>query len=136
MRTIFLFLAWLLAVIGMVISLYFGEVLGLKPCPLCWYQRIALYPLAIFLGMALYKKDENFIPYGITLASLGLLVAIYHVLVQIFPFLDLETICGRGNDCSAPIFNLFGFLTLPILSAIGFFLIVIFLSLTKRKVIT
>lgn len=128
-----LFLAWLIALSGALISLYFGEILGIKPCPLCWYQRIALFPLAILLGMAVYKKDESIIPYGLTLATIGFIVAAYQALSQRFPFLDLEAICGKADDCASPIFTLFGFITMPILSATGFFLIILFLCFAKRK---
>lgn len=133
MSLFFLFLSWLVALSGFVISFYFGEIVGLKPCPLCWYQRIALFPLALFLGMAVYKKDENFIPYGITLATIGLIVACYQALTQVFPFLDLGAICGKADDCASPVFTLFGFLTLPILSAMGFLLIILFLTAARRK---
>lgn len=133
MRISLLFFAWLIVLAGVFTSLYFGEILKFKPCPLCWYQRIALFPLAIILGIAVYKNDLGIVPYGITLASIGFIVALYQVLSQMFPFLDLDGICGPSDDCGAPIFTLFGFMTLPMLSAIGFFLIFIFLSFAKQK---
>ena len=41
-----LWLAFAVALTATAGSLYFSEVAGLEPCTLCWYQRIAMYPLA------------------------------------------------------------------------------------------
>ena len=40
-----LWLAFLVALTATVGSLYFSEVARFTPCVLCWYQRIAMYPL-------------------------------------------------------------------------------------------
>ena len=45
-----LFLAWLLALGASLAVLFIGEVLGQMPCTLCWYQRIAMFPLVPILG--------------------------------------------------------------------------------------
>ncbi len=37
--------AWIVALVAMAGSLFFSEVMELPPCVLCWYQRIAMYPL-------------------------------------------------------------------------------------------
>ena len=52
-----LFTAWAVSVIAMFGSLYFSEIRQYEPCELCWYQRIAMYPLVIVLGIAYIKKD-------------------------------------------------------------------------------
>ncbi len=46
-----LYLAWFVAVLATVGSLFFSEVMKLPPCVLCWYQRIAMYPLTIILAV-------------------------------------------------------------------------------------
>ena len=48
-----LFLAWLLALVATAGALFLGEVMGKTPCVLCWYQRIAMFPLVLVLGMGL-----------------------------------------------------------------------------------
>ena len=43
---------WMAAVVALTAmagSLYFSEVAHLEPCVLCWYQRIAMYALAVIL---------------------------------------------------------------------------------------
>ena len=42
--------AWIVALVTTAGSLYYSEHLGFVPCELCWYQRIAMYPLAVILG--------------------------------------------------------------------------------------
>ena len=49
-------LAALITTTSMLGSLYFSEIVNYKPCRLCWYQRAAMYPLAIFLIVAVFKK--------------------------------------------------------------------------------
>ncbi|HEY7762066.1 MAG TPA: disulfide bond formation protein B, partial [Actinomycetota bacterium] len=41
-----LWLAFLVALTATLGSLYLSEVAHFVPCELCWYQRIAMYPLA------------------------------------------------------------------------------------------
>ena len=40
------FAAWVIAASAMLGALFFGEVMQLPPCLLCWYQRIFMFPLA------------------------------------------------------------------------------------------
>ena len=56
-RSTRLYLAWVVALVATLGSLYLSEVLGYRPCKLCWYQRIAMYPLALMLGIAAFRDD-------------------------------------------------------------------------------
>lgn len=47
-----LYLAWVVALAATLGSLSFSEGRGFVPCVLCWFQRVALYPLALLLGIA------------------------------------------------------------------------------------
>jgi hypothetical protein len=40
-------------------SLYYSEVAGYPPCTLCWYQRIAIYPQVVVLGVAALRRDRR-----------------------------------------------------------------------------
>jgi disulfide bond formation protein DsbB len=40
-------------------ALFIGEVMGMTPCQLCWYQRILMFPLAVILGMAAFGNDRR-----------------------------------------------------------------------------
>ena len=45
-------LALCVALVATAGSLYFSEVAHFVPCKLCWYQRIAMYPLVPILAIA------------------------------------------------------------------------------------
>ena len=114
-----LWLAWLVAATAMAGSLYFSEVAGLTPCALCWYQRIAMYPLAIILLVAAVRRDWAVRPYATVLAGIGALVAAYHVLLQRIPGLPSGS-CSLEAPCSAIDLERFGFITIPVMALVGF----------------
>lgn len=112
-------LAAVVATTAMGGSLYFSEVLGYVPCTLCWYQRIAMYPLAPILGLAALRRDLSVRTYGWVLAGSGALIALYHYAVQWMP--DLEaTSCAADNPCSAVWVREFGFVSIPFMALAGF----------------
>lgn len=128
-----LFMAWLLAAIGTLGSLFFSEVLEFAPCVLCWYQRIFLYPLAITLAIGLFPLDRGAIKYSLPLALAGWLVALYHNLLYhgVIPE-DLQP-CQQGVSCTETYIELFGFLTIPMLSLISFTAIIALLVALMRR---
>lgn len=124
-----LYLAWLIAVIATIGSLYLSEVRHFVPCTFCWYQRILMYPLVIILGIASFRNDKNALPYALPLSILGIGVATYHVLEQNIPNFGAPALCSAGVPCTAKYINWFGFVSIPVLSLIAFVLITALLSL-------
>jgi hypothetical protein len=114
-----LWLAWLVAAAAMAGSLYFSEVAGFIPCALCWYQRIAMYPMAVLLLVAAWRGDRAIRPYGATLALIGAAISAYHVLVQRLPGLPSGS-CSVEAPCTAIYVERFGFVTIPVMALIGF----------------
>jgi disulfide bond formation protein DsbB len=104
-------------------SLYFSEVAHFPPCKLCWYQRIAMYPLVPILALAALKKDYRIAPYVALVAGLGSAISIYHVLIERFPALDAGS-CDPTNPCTVIWVNRFGYLTIPTMALSGFWAIV------------
>ena len=76
-----LFAAWMIALLATAGSLFFSYVMEFAPCVLCWYQRICLFPLVVILARGLLPFDRGAVRYGLPLAILGWLVAVYHSLV-------------------------------------------------------
>jgi disulfide bond formation protein DsbB len=115
-----LFAAWVVVTIAMLTSLFFSEIMDVPVCVLCWYQRIALYPLVLILAMGLFPFDAAVARYGIALAGTGWLLALYHVLLVagIIPE-DLQP-CVSGIPCSETHIALLGFLNIPTLSLLTF----------------
>lgn len=131
----FMLAAWLVALLSTASALFLGEVMGVQPCVLCWYQRIVMFPLVLILGLALMRSDHHIPLYGALLSVVGQLIAGYHTLLYwdwIPP--DLQP-CGQGPSCKQQVLNLFGFLDLPMLSFLAFTLITILLifSLNSSK---
>ncbi len=131
-RAYALYLAWLIALSGLLVSLYFGEVLHMEPCRLCWYQRIALFPLVLFLGIAAYKDDRQLGLYCLPLVLIGALFAFYQEITTHFPAFHSHLLCEHPDYCTIPIFSLFGFLSFPLLSALGFVAIGVLLVVGKK----
>lgn len=115
-------LAALVALIAATGSLYFSEVVGFTPCLLCWYQRIAMYPLVPILGVAALSRDRRVGRYALPLSIAGLLVAAYHVTIQLRPSLDVVT-CSAEAPCTSRYLAVFGFISIPVMASAAFLLI-------------
>ena len=50
--------AFVIALAATLGALFIGEVLGQMPCTLCWYQRIAMFPLVPILGLSIWRGDR------------------------------------------------------------------------------
>jgi disulfide bond formation protein DsbB len=119
-------LAAVVAATSMFGSLFFSEVLGYPPCTLCWYQRIAMYPLAPILGIAAVRGDLGIRPYAWVLAISGAVISLYHYVIQWVPDLD-ATSCAVDNPCTAVFVREFGFVSIPFMALCGFFAIIVLL---------
>jgi disulfide bond formation protein DsbB len=124
-----LVLGFLVAAISVSGSLYFSEAAHFTPCKLCWYQRIAMYPLVPLLGLAAWRRDDGIRPYAATLAALGGVVSTYHVLLERFPSLESGA-CDVANPCTIIWVRRFGYLTIPTM-ALSAFALVVTLMLTR-----
>jgi disulfide bond formation protein DsbB len=124
-------LAWLVATIAMVGSLYMSEVRHFQPCVLCWYQRIAMYPLVIVLGVAAIRRDYAVRWYALPLALTGLAVGIYHYQLERFP--EQEAIaCSSSVPCTTIWFEQLGYITIPMMAMSAFALIAVIVTLGGR----
>jgi disulfide bond formation protein DsbB len=128
-------LAWvaLVAAVAMAGSLYLSEGGHLVPCRLCWYQRSMMYPLAIILVIAAFRRDWNIRPYAVTLALIGAVVSTYHVLVEWYPSLESTTSCDPLNPCSAlPLPRYAGYVSIPTMAGSAFLFIAAVLLFARR----
>ena len=115
-------------------SLYLSEVAHFTPCRLCWYQRIAMYPLVPVLGLAALRRDRWIWPYGLLVAGIGGCISVYHVLVERFPATFETSVCDVTNPCSIKWVERLGYLTIPTMALSGFALIVV-LMLVERSAV-
>jgi disulfide bond formation protein DsbB len=127
------FLAWLTATAGTLGALFFGEVMQLPPCVLCWYQRIAMFPLVLILPAGLFPFDRRVVRYSLPLALAGLGFAVFHLLLVAGLIPEGIKPCTQGVPCSQTVAVWFGFVTIPLLSAVAFSLIAAFLIVAHRQ---
>jgi disulfide bond formation protein DsbB len=110
--------ALLFAVTATAGSLYFSEIVGFA-CLLCWYQRIAMYPLVFVLGTGAIIDDRGAWRYALPLAWVGAVISAYHVLIQLRPALDVVT-CTAEAPCTLRYLAVFGFVSIPFMAGAGF----------------
>jgi disulfide bond formation protein DsbB len=119
------------AVVAMGGSLWFSEGADFPPCDLCWYQRIALYPLAILLPMAAIRGDRSIRPYALALAGLGTAVSLWHNAIETYPSLEGTSSCDPSNPCTLRWVEGLGFWTIPRLALMAFVLVMVALAMDR-----
>ena len=115
-------LAWAVALTCTLGSLYLSEVAKFPPCILCWYQRIAMYPLVVILAVAALRRDRAVKWYVVPMALIGIGISIYHYLIERFPD-SVSFSCSADVPCSTVWVWKFHFLSIPAMAGLGFALI-------------
>jgi len=129
----FLKFNFLAALAGTFGSLFFSEVMHFPPCTLCWYQRIFLYPLVFIFGVAIWKQDGEYKKYALPIAIAGLATSIYHNLLYYGFISEALAPCTQDVSCSSKQLELLGFITIPLLSMVGFLIIVALIGMDSKK---
>jgi disulfide bond formation protein DsbB len=114
---------FVVAAAAMASSLYYSQVVGFIPCELCWFQRIAMYPLAVLLAVTLVSRSRLDARYVATLALIGLPISIYHYQLQLLP--EQNTVCSGIVACTDKNVDQFGFVTIPFMAGCGFLTILV-----------
>lgn len=127
------YLAWIIALVGAVGSLFFSEVMDLPPCALCWYQRIALYPLVLIIGTGIIMRDRRMKIYALPFAVIGLAISIYHNLLYYGLIPEGITPCTEGVPCNAVQIEWLGFITIPLMGLGAFVALTLCLLFYKPK---
>jgi disulfide bond formation protein DsbB len=125
-------LAWAVATTCTLGSLYLSEVAKFPPCILCWYQRIAMYPLVVILAVAALRRDRQVSWYVVPIAVLGMGISIYHYLIERFPD-SVSFSCSADVPCSTVWVWKFHFLSIPAMAGIGFALIITLVLLGRSS---
>jgi len=125
--------AWVIAVLSVAGSLFFSEAMQLPPCILCWYQRIAMYPLVLIIGVGIILNDSRMKTYALPFVLTGLAISIYHNLLYYGVIPESITPCTEGVPCNAVQIEWLGFITIPLLGLGAFASIALCLLLYKQK---
>lgn len=127
-----LFAAWVLITVSTLGSLFFSEVMRVPVCELCWYQRIAMYPMVLILAIGLLPYDPKVLRYAAAFTATGWLIALFHVLLVAGIIPESAQPCVQGIPCSETHISLLGFLNIPTLSLLTFTSIGILLFYANR----
>ncbi len=128
-----LYAAWIIALVATVGSLFFSEVMNLPPCVLCWYQRIAMYPLVIVIGAGIIMRDTKLKNYALPLALIGLAISIYHNLLYYGILPESIAPCTQGISCTTVQLQWLGFITIPLMALTAFIGISLCLLFSKSE---
>lgn len=120
------------ALAAMLGSLYFSEILHLPPCVLCWYQRIAMYPIVVILGFAIYRRSAELVLPATVLAAVGWLIAVYHNLLYFNILPEAAAPCLAGVSCSTKFEGWLAVVPIPLQAFLGFSFILIALIIYWR----
>ena len=113
-------------------TLYYSNVLGIEPCPLCWWQRIFLYPQVLMFGIALYKRDAGIAAYSAALSLAGAGFALYNHALQVLPSGALP--CpAAGVSCAQRFVFEFGYITFPLMAFTLFSFLIVLMLFVRRK---
>lgn len=124
-----IFISWIVAMFATVGSLFFSVVMEFTPCSLCWYQRVAMYPIALILLFGVYDEDQNSMRVSAPFIIIGWAIALYHNLLQWEIIPESASPCLSGVPCSAKWINWFGFISIPFLSLVAFTILLITLTI-------
>ena len=127
------YLAWIIALISMVGSLFFSEVMNLPPCVLCWYQRIAMYPIVLTIGIGMITRDARMKSNAMPLSLIGLAISIYHNLLYYGILPESIAPCTQGISCTSRQIEWLGFITIPLMALAAFVSIALCLLFYKKK---
>jgi disulfide bond formation protein DsbB len=88
----------------------------------------------IILAAGLFPFDKSVVKYALPLAIAGWLTALYHTLLYSGIIPESLQPCTQGVSCTEEYINLFGFLTIPMLSLLSFSALVALLTTLKMRV--
>lgn len=139
-RTNAIFYALLITLAATLGSLFYSEMAGLAPCTLCWYQRILIYPLVVFFGLMVLKKQTTLSAretlYPIVMSLLGVLLALYHLTLQNSEKVSELAPCNvslHSASCSESYFVEYGFISIPVMSLLVFLSLLFILKTHIKK---
>jgi len=129
----------LFAVLGGIAStLIHSGLYKIPPCPLCYWQRIFLYPQAVLFALALLRRATGetlrfVIDSSIALSVIGLGIALYHHALQMLPGSGLPCPATGAVSCAQIYFLEYGFLTYPFMAAVLFSFLIVTMLFVRRQ---
>ncbi len=114
------YIAWTIALMSVVTSLYLSDIMGFTPCNLCWYARILMYPLVVIIGVGIIRRERHWVLYAAPLIGAGWLLELYHSLLQWGVIPEAIARCTASVPCTTKYIDLLGFITIPFMGLVAF----------------
>jgi disulfide bond formation protein DsbB len=89
--------------------------------------------LVVILAAGLFPLDRGVVKYALPLAIIGWLTAMYHTLLYAKIIPESIQPCSQGVSCTEEYIDLFGFVSIPMLSLLAFSTIIVLLLLFLRR---
>ena len=106
-------------------SHYLSEVANYVPCRLCWFQRIAMYPLDVIGLVAVLRRARDARWYALPSAAVGAVISSWHYLIEWRPSLEGGTCSATGPSCADIWFRSFGFASLAFMALVAFVALIV-----------
>ena len=132
--SLIIFLCWMISTASTLGSLFFSEVMRFPPCVLCWYQRIAMYPLVLIFLVGSFQSGKSTYAFSLPLVICGWIISLYHNLLHYGIVPESASPCLEGVSCATVYINWVGFITIPMLSFIAFSVLGILLIILKKEI--
>ena len=114
-------------------SLLYSEMVGFEPCRLCWWQRYFMYPLAVLLLVAAWRRFGGWARLlGFYGSILGAGISFQHYWLQRHPELAGGS-CSLDVPCSSAYVWRLGFISIPYMAFSGFALMAVLLWLSRSS---
>lgn len=128
---------WFVAAGALLVSVSLSQVFDLIPCTFCWWERVLMFPLAFIATVGILRKDNNFVYYILPMSLFGIVVSLYHSLLQwgIIKESVLDCSLTGAVSCAKPEIMWLGFITIPFMVFVCFTAISIlgWLALPKKN---
>ncbi len=85
-----------------------------------------MYPIAFIAAVGILLRKKLY-PLYLILASIGGVIATYHVYIEQTGTPSALGACSQGQSCNEIVLELFGFLTIPMMS-LGAFVVIVVIS--------
>jgi disulfide bond formation protein DsbB len=88
----------------------------------------------LILAAGLFPLDKNVVKYALPLAIAGGLTALYHTLLYSGIIPENIQPCSKGVSCTEKYIELFGFVSIPMLSFLAFSTLIALLLILKKRI--
>lgn len=127
------YVAWGMALVASLASVYFIEIVGNAAATLCWIERMLIFGIFLVLSVGILLKDERMHKYALPFVVLGLPVALFQQLVHWDIIKLAAESCSVSVVCTTKFFDLFGFISQATLCLTAYIVIGICLYMASRK---